>query len=121
MEQKIEFICEWKTEKYIVTELCKQFNISRTAAYKLIKKFESLGYDGLRELSRAPNKHPNATDQKVVDGILKLKEKYPRWGAKKLRVLLYNDFQKQLIPSVLTVHNILKKHGLVCPQKNSGE
>ena len=117
MEQKIEFICEWKTGKYTVTELCKQFNISRTAAYKLIKKFETLGYDGLRELSTAPSNHPNATDQKVVDGILKLKEKYPRWGAKKLRVLLYNDFQEQLIPSVLTVHNILKKHGLVCPQK----
>ena len=82
MEQKIEFICEWRTEKYIVTELCKQFNISRTAAYKLIKKFESLGYDGLRELSRAPNKHPNATDQKVVaERHLKTQRKVPPMGS----------------------------------------
>jgi len=36
---------------------------------------------------------------------------------KKLHKLLYNEFTAELIPSVLTVHNILKQHGLVSPQK----
>ncbi len=35
MEQKIEFICEWRTGKYTITELCKNFEISRPTAYKL--------------------------------------------------------------------------------------
>jgi hypothetical protein len=30
---------------------------------------------------------------------------------------LFNNFTEDEIPSVVTVHNILKKHGLVCPQK----
>jgi transposase InsO family protein len=118
MEQKIEFICEWKTGKYTITELCKNFVISRPTDYKIIARFEQEGYDGLRELSRKPKtSHPNATDEKIVNGILKLKEKHKLWGAKKIRKLLYNDYHEELIPSVLTVHNILKKHGLVSPQK----
>ena len=118
MEQKIEFICEWRTQKYTITELCKSFEISRPTAYKLITRFEEKGFDGLRELSRKPKKsHPNKTAEKVTNGILKLKEKHKLWGAKKIRILLFNDFTEENIPSVVTVHNILKKHGLVCPQK----
>lgn len=117
MEQKIEFICEWRTGKYTITELCKNFEISRPTAYKLIFRFENQGYDGLKEQSRAPREHPNATGENIVKGILKLKDKYPRWGAKKIRILLFNDFKKEIVPSVVTVHNILKKNGLVCPQK----
>lgn len=57
MEQKIEFICEWRTGKYTITELCKSFEISRPTAYKLIDRFENQGFEGLKEQSRAPGKH----------------------------------------------------------------
>ena len=49
MNQKIEFICEWRTGKYTITELCRQFSISRPTAYKLIDRFENMGYEGLRD------------------------------------------------------------------------
>lgn len=118
MEQKIEFICEWRTGKYTITELCKNFEISRPTAYKLIARFEEKGFEGLKELSRKPKgTHPNTTSENVVNGILKLKKKHKLWGAKKIHQLLYNDFPGEVIPTFLTVHNILKKHGLVSPQK----
>jgi len=117
MEQKIEFICEWRTGKYTITELCKNFEISRPTAYKLISRFENQGFEGLKEQSRAPGKHPNATNENIVESILKLKKKYKLWGAKKIRELLFKEFPEQDVPSVITVHNILKKNGLVCPQK----
>jgi len=118
MEQKIEFICEWRTGQHTIAELCRAFEISRPTAYKIIARFENEGYEGLRESSRKPHgTHPNATDEKVVEGILKLKEKHKLWGAKKIHKLLYNDFTDEVVPSILTVHNILKKHGLVSPQK----
>ena len=117
MEQKIEFICEWRTGKYTITELCRNFEISRPTAYKLISRFENQGYEGLREHSRTPSNHPNATPQNIVKGILKLKEKYPRWGAKKIRILLFKEFTEKQIPSVITVHNILKKNGFVSTKK----
>jgi len=117
MEQKIEFICEWLTEKYTITELCKGFEISRPTAYRLISRYEKLGLEGLREQSKAPINHPNRTKEYVERKILHLKEKYPRWGAKKIRKLLFNHCADEKIPSVVTVHNILAKNGLVCPQK----
>jgi len=117
MEQKIEFICEWRTGKYTITELCKNFEISRPTAYKLIDRFEKQGYEGLREQSRTPRIHPNETKENVTKNILKLKAKYPLWGAKKIEKLLFNDLTRDDIPSVVTIHNILKKNGLVCPQK----
>ena len=117
MEQKIEFICEWRTGKYTITELCKSFEISRPTAYKIINRFEKMGYDGLLENRRTPRHHPKETDQKVVNEIIKLKEKHKLWGAKKITKLLLKEFHCDIIPSVTTVHNILNKHGLVCPQK----
>ena len=85
--------------------------------YKLISRFESQGYKGLREHSRTPGNHPNKTKEYLIKSILKLKKKYPRWGAKKIEKLLFNEFTRDEIPSVVTIHNILKKNGLVCPQK----
>ena len=119
MEKKIEFVCEWRTGKYTITELCKSFDISRPTAYKIISRFEKDGYNGLREQSRKPRTpHPNQTNEKVIKEILILKEKHKLWGAKKIRQLLFNDFTVDVVPSVITVHNILKKNGLVCPQKH---
>ena len=83
MEQKIEFICEWRTGKYTITDLCENFGISRPTAYKLIYRFEKNGFDGLRESSRAPRKHPNQTNEKITESILNLKKKHPRRGSKK--------------------------------------
>ena len=117
MEQKIEFICEWRTGKYTITELCKNFEISRPTAYKLIDRFEKQGYEGLREQSRMPRRYPNETNENIIKSILKLKAKHSLWGAKKIKKLLFNEFTREQIPSVVTIHNILKKNGLVCPQK----
>lgn len=117
MEQKVEFICEWLSDKYTISELCRAFEISRPTAYRLIGNYETKGIEGLLERSKAPRNHPNRTDQKIVDKILELKGSHKRWGAKKLHRLLYNVFASQEIPTILTVHNILRRHGLVCPQK----
>ncbi len=117
MEQKVEFICEWLTQKYTITQLCNEFGISRPTAYKMIHRYESSGIDGLKEIGRSPKNHPNQTSEKIEHQIIKLKEKYPRWGAKKIRVLLFKNCSEKDIPSVVTVHNILSRNGFVKPQK----
>ena len=117
MDQKVEFICEWNTGKYTITELCNGFGISRPTAYRLIGRYEKHGIEGLREQSKSPIHHPNRTKEYVEDKILQFKKKHLRWGAKKIHKLLFNACSAEDIPSVVTVHNILFKHGLVCPQK----
>jgi transposase len=117
MEQKVEFICEWRTQKYSITDLCKVFNISRPTAYKLINRFQNEGLEGLVEQSRTPRVHPNKTSEAIEEKIIQIKEKYARWGAKKIRRLLFNECCKDDVPSVVTVHKVLKQHGFVKPQK----
>ena len=117
MEQKMEFICEWRTQKFSITELCKAFGISRPTAYKLIQRFEKHGMEGLIEKSKTPKNHPNKTNEEIEKRIIKLKEKHPLWGAKKIRRLLFNDCIEKYIPSVVTVHKILSNHGFVKAQK----
>ena len=72
MEQKVEFICEWRTQKYSITELCKAFIISRPTAYKLINCFQNEHLDGLVEQSRTPRAHPNKTDEAIEEKIIQL-------------------------------------------------
>ena len=117
MEQKVEFICEWRTGKYTITDLCKAFDISRPTAYKLIHRYEKEGLEGFLNRSKSPQNHPNKTLGSVEQKIISLKENHRLWGAKKIRRLLFNECDKNIIPSVVTVHNILGRHGLVKPQK----
>ena len=117
MVQKVEFISEWLTQKYTISELCRAFEISRPTAYKLIIRYEQKGIKGLLDQSRSPINHPNRTDLNVEKKIISLKGKHPRWGAKKINKLLFNAFAPGVIPSVVTTHNILSRNGLVCPQK----
>ena len=54
MEKKIEFICEWLSGKYTISELCRYYEISRPTAYLLICRYEKSGIEVLREKTRAP-------------------------------------------------------------------
>lgn len=97
MEQKVEFISAWRTQKHTITELCKSFEISRTTAYRLIDRFEKFGLDGLIERKKTPKNHPSQTSDEVVKNILNWKEKKPLWGAKKsefycLKIILRKTF-----------------------------
>lgn len=83
----------------------------------MINRYENSGIEGLKERRKSPEGHPNKTKETVEKNILKLKEKYPRWGAKKIRRLLFDLCDGKDIPSVVTVHNILSRNGLVKPQK----
>jgi transposase-like protein len=90
MEQKIEFICEWLSGKYTISELCRHYEISRPTAYLLIGRYEKSSIEGLLEKTRAPRHHPNKTPKAVELKILRLKKQYSRWGAKKIYKLLFS-------------------------------
>ncbi len=51
MDEKFFFINEYRAHRLTITELCKQFGISRTLGYKYIERYKILGMKGLEELS----------------------------------------------------------------------
>jgi len=97
--------------------LCREFGISRVTGHKIWKRYQSSGYKGIYDRSRAAHKHPNQTPYAVEQLIVRLKREKPNWGAPKLRELIINRFPGIRIPSTGTVHSILDRNNLVKRQK----
>lgn len=77
MEQKLESINEWRLGNFNLSELCREFSISRPTAYKFLKRYETAGITGLEEKQRSPRSYPLRTPQGVEEKILKLRKQHP--------------------------------------------
>lgn len=98
-----------------VTDLCREYGISRKTAYKFIHRFQAFGLDGLKDQSRRPHHLASQTDALTKQIILDTKLKHPTWGAKKLKPFLENQYPDISFPAVSTISAILARHGLVRP------
>jgi len=117
MNEKMKFILAWTTNEYTVVDLCKIFKISRETAYKFIKRYKEEGANGLSERSRAHHRHPDQTNKQLVDIILKTKNRYPKWGPKKIKAWLEIEHNDNVWPAASTISSILQKNGLVITRK----
>lgn len=111
------FVLDLFTSAEPLAVVARRHGISRPVAYKWRDRFLELGKPGLLDRSRAPRRHPNETPEAVVDLIVELRVKHPRWGAAKLRALLQERYPGLHVPSTSVVHRIIKKAGLVIPKK----
>lgn len=112
-EIRLKFILAYHEKKFNLSELCRQFGISRTIAYKWIARFETEGVDGLSDRSKRPLSNPYATSDKIIKEVLDIKYQWPTWGPKKVLAYLIKNSHYDEYPSRTTVENILKKNGLV--------
>jgi transposase InsO family protein len=117
MEQRLEFVREYRTELFTMTELAAQYGISRKTGYKWLERYEADGVDGLRDGSRRPHQSPQATDPDLVAQLLAVRRRHPQWGAKKLLAVAARRAPDAPWPSRSTVCTLLNQHGLVPPQR----
>jgi putative transposase len=117
MEQRLEFVREYESELFTMTELAAQYGISRRTGYKWLERYDAEGVDGLRDASRRPHESPQATDPELVGQLLAVRRRHPRWGAKKLLAVAARRDPAARWPSRSTVCTLLKQHGLVTPHR----
>jgi putative transposase len=117
MEQRLQFIREYETELLTMTELAAQYGISRKTGYKWLERFKADGIDGLRDHSRRPHTSPQATDPELVETLLHLRRRHPRWGAKKLLAVAARRDPRAAWPSRSTVCTWLTQRALVTPRR----
>jgi len=98
-----------------MTDLCREFGISRKTGHKIWNRFKQLGLPGLLDVSRAPKQIPHKTRSELVDAIVAEREKHPTWGPKKLKSVI--EERGVRMPSAATVYSVLKQKGLVVPKK----
>jgi len=113
MDQKIQLIADWQLQNFSLTDLSQKYGISRPTVYKLVKRYEQIGIEGLKEQSRAPKNCPHRTSKEVINLIIKEKLKNRNRGPRKIRIQLKRQYPKLNIPAISTVGYWLKKEGLV--------
>ena len=80
MDQKTQFIADYLRETFSFTELCARFGVSRETGYKLVERDLEQGPAGLQERSRRPHTSPNQTAAHIVEALLELRRRHPRWA-----------------------------------------
>jgi transposase InsO family protein len=99
-----------------MTDLCREYGISRKTGNKFKKRFDELGAGGLEDRSKAPKIIPHRTPAEVVDLILAERRKRPTWGPKKLKEVLEQQLGHKF-PSGSAIGSILVRNGLITPRK----
>lgn len=122
MDQKILFIADYLRSGHTVTDLCMMYGISRKTGYKWVNRYKEIGSDGLQERSRQPHTSPQRIPYTIREAVIEMRKDWQlrrtRLGPKKIKVLLGQQHPSWELPSETSIYNILKKEGLVTPQKH---
>lgn len=92
-----------------VSEACRQRGMTRTQFYEYKKRFQTFGFEGLKDLPPIHKTHPQTTPPEVVARILELALTHPSKGCKYISDLLRLEGRYVSGP---TVRSILDKHEL---------
>ncbi len=113
MEERLRFIARL-LDGDSMSDVCRDFGISRKTGYKIFNRYEAEGIDALTDRSRRPVRYANQLPEQIERLIVSMKTDKPHWGARKIRELLVRKLPGDVrIPAKSTVHAVLDRHGLV--------
>ena len=118
MSERLQFIARLRQGERM-TDLCREFGISRKTGYKLKNRFEEFGLDALLDQSRAPRRIPHRTSEAVRELVVRARRQHPTWGPKKLKAWLQSKHEGLRLPSPSTIGQILRVEGLVKVRRRS--
>ena len=112
MDERLRFVARLLDGEQM-SDLCREFQISRKTGYKVYRRYRAFGLEGLTDRSRRPYRQANRLPFQVEARILLLKREHPSWGAPKIREKLRRLNLGIHTPAISTVHAVLDRHGLV--------
>lgn len=113
MDERLRFVARL-LDNESMSELCREFGISRKTGYKIFRRYKDQGLEALTDRSRRPVRYANQLPPQIESRIVALKQEKPHWGARKIRELLVRRLPGDVrIPAKSTIHAVLHRHGLV--------
>jgi putative transposase len=112
VDERMLLISEYLKGERGMTDLCREFGVSRKTAYKWVARYKVDGPAGLADKSRAPLNHPARLDSVVVEALLDARRAHPHWGARKVLAWLSRKQPELERPVASTVSAIFAKYGL---------
>lgn len=116
MEERCKFVLLACEPNANISELSREFGISRKTAYKWLGRFDQEGLKGLEERSRRPLSCPREISGEIVCEIVSIRHAHPRWGGVTIREILRRRGCLEL-PSARTIDRVLNRCGLVRARK----
>ncbi|MCJ7741143.1 MAG: helix-turn-helix domain-containing protein [Methanoregula sp.] len=107
MEIRTKAVVFYEEEIRSAKEIGETYNISERTVRRRAKAYSQDQENGLRPKKPGPKRSSRATSPALERRIIRLKEKYPAWGIRRIK------HQFDLPCSRRTVHRILKRHGLL--------
>jgi transposase InsO family protein len=92
-----------------VAEACRQRGLDRTSFYEWKRRFQTRGFEGLKDLPPIHKSHPQATPPEIVARIRALALEHPAFGCNRIEALLALEGVRV---SAITIQKILNDHGL---------
>jgi len=71
-----------------VAEACRQRGLDRTSFYEWKRRFQTQGFEGLKDLPPIHKSHPQATSPEVVERIKALALEHPAYGCNRHEAML---------------------------------
>jgi transposase InsO family protein len=111
IELKFKIVVECLDTCEHVCDVARRYGVSRASIHRWIKRFKEKGFEGLRDLSRAPICVRNKTSELVEGLVVRLRsENGLRYGPLRISFLMRRFHDITICPS--TVYSILKRYGL---------
>lgn len=119
-KERVKFALEWEKRwnagegRMNLSELCREFGISRQAGYRWLQRYRKAGHDvhALDERSHRPLTCPHQIPEEIADLIVEMRKWRPTWGPRKLRGYLVDRNPGASFPSVSAIAAILHRNGL---------
>jgi transposase InsO family protein len=112
VNERMEFVARLKAGERM-SDLCREYGISRKTGYKFEQRYEEHGPGGLYDFSRRPRRLARQISLGIQTLILELKREKPTWGAKKIGEVLRRQHPEMELPVRSTIHDLLDRYGLV--------
>ncbi len=117
MSLRQEWVSKALEEGANISQLCRDYGISRKTGYKWLKRYAEAGESGLVEQSRRPKSSPCQTAGEVERLIVAAREAHPAWGGRKLKRWLEDQGHTSL-PAPSTITAILRRQGQLDPAES---
>jgi transposase InsO family protein len=114
MSLRYEFVQRASPAGAKISELCREYQISRKTGYKWLKRYATLGAAGLEDQSRRPKRSPGRVSAEQEARIVAERQAHPTWGGRKLRARLA-ALGEQDVPAPSTITAVLRRQGLLDP------
>ena len=91
MEERLRFVVRLLEDGEAMTDVCREFGISRKTGYKIFDRYKEHGLEALTDRTRRPVRYANQLPQQLESLIVQLKAEKPHWGARKMGSSWFDD------------------------------